>query len=401
MKNYILLFVFAGIVTAFNAFGQDEEKKPEKEGYVFTIEKELDATPVKNQYRSGTCWSFSAISFLESELLRMGKGEYNLSEMFVIRHAYGDKAKKYVRLHGNLNLAGGGAFHDVITVINEYGMVPEEVYDGKVLGEENHIHGEMDNVVKAYVKAVVENKNKKLTPAWYHGLTGILDAYLGEIPEEFEYSGKKYTPKSFAESLGLNMDDYVELSSFTHHPFYEKFVLEVPDNWEWGLVYNLPMKEFNEVLDYAIDNGYTIAWGADVSEKGFSWKNGVAIVPEVDMLDMTDTEKEKWEELTKKEKQAALYKFDKPGREKTITQEMHQEAFDNYSMTDDHGMHLTGKAKDQNGNEYFIVKNSWDDGGKYDGYFYASRAFVLMNTLDIMVHKDAIPKHIKKKLGFN
>ena len=400
MKNYILLFLFAGIVTAFNAFGQDEEKKPEEEGYVFTIEKEVDATPVKNQYRSSTCWSFSAISFLESELLRMGKGEYNLSEMFVIRHAYGDKAKKYVRMHGNLNLAGGGAFHDVITVFKEYGMVPEEVYDGQVIGEENHIHGEMDNVVKAYVKAVVDNKNKKLTPVWYQGLVGILDAYLGEIPEEFEYNGEKQTPKSFAKSLGLNMNDYVELSSFTHHPFYEEFVLEVPDNWEWGFVYNLPMKEFNEVLDYAIDNGYTIAWGADVSEKGFSWKNGVAIVPEVDMLDMTDTEKEKWEELTEKEKQASLYKFDKPGREKIITQEMHQEAFDNYSMTDDHGMHLTGKAKDQNGNEYFIVKNSWGESGKYDGYFYASRAFVLMNTLDIMVHKDAIPRHIKKKLGF-
>ena len=400
MKNYILLFVFAGIVTAFNAFGQDEEQKPEEEGYVFTIEKELDATSVKNQYRSSTCWSFSAISFLESELLRMGKGEYNLSEMFVIRHAYGDKAKKYVRLHGSLNLAGGGAFHDVITIMNKYGMVPEEVYDGKVLGEENHIHGEMDNVVKAYVKAVVENKNKKLTPVWYQGLNGILDAYLGEIPEEFEYNGNKYTPVSFTESLGLNLDDYVELSSFTHHPFYEEFVLEVPDNWEWGLVYNIPMNEFAEVLDYAIDNGYTIAWGADVSEKGFSWKNGIAIVPEVAMLDMTDTEKEKWDELTTKEKQAALYKFDKPGREKIITQEMHQEAFDNYSMTDDHGLHITGKAKDQIGNEYFIVKNSWGDGGKYDGYFYASKSFVLMNTLDIMVHKDAIPKHIKKKLGF-
>lgn len=399
MKKLLAILTLAGLLFSVSTFAQDDLKSAVPKGYVFTNTIELDATPIENQYRSSTCWSFSALSFFESELIRMDRGTYDFSEMFIVHHNYADKAKKYVRMHGNLELAGGGAFHDVIDIFNESGIVPDEIYSGKNIGEENHIHNEMDYVIRAYVNAVVENKNRKLSPAWFEGLEGILNAYLGEIPEEFEYEGKTYTPKSFAASLGLNMDDYVELGSYTHHPFYEEFILEVPDNWRWGSIYNLPLNEMGEIIDYALENGYTVAWGCDMSEKGFSWKNGLAIVPDYNLVDLSGTEKEKWEKLTKAEKEASLYKFDEPSTEKEITQEMHQEAFDNYSMTDDHGMHITGMAKDQKGNKYYIVKNSWGISGKYDGYLYASESFVLLNTIDIMVHKDAIPHDIKRKLN--
>jgi bleomycin hydrolase len=399
MKKLTTILTLLGFLFSASAFAQEDEKSEVPEGYIFTNTIELDASPVENQYRSSTCWSFSALSFFESELMRMGKGDYDLSEMFIVHHNYADKAKKYVRMHGSLELAGGGAFHDVTDIFKEYGIVPDQIYSGKNIGEENHIHSEMDNVIKAYVDAVVENKNRKLSPAWFEGLEGILNAYLGEIPEEFEYEGKTYTPKSFAASLGLNMDDYVELSSFMHHPFYEAFILEVPDNWRWGTIYNLPVDEMGAVIDYALNKGYTVAWGTDMSEKGFSWKNGLAIVPDYNVVDLSGTEKEKWEKLTKAEKEASLYKFDVPGVEKEITQEMRQKVFDNYSMTDDHGMHITGMAEDQKGNKYYIVKNSWGEGGKYDGYLYASEPFVLLNTIDIMVHKDALPDKIRRKLN--
>ncbi|MBI9039635.1 MAG: aminopeptidase, partial [Bacteroidales bacterium] len=313
---------------------------------------------------------------------------------------YSDKAKKYVRFHGNLNFAGGGGFSDVIYVVDNYGIVPEGIYEGKEIGEENHIHGEMDEVLKDYTDAVIKNKNRKVSPVWHKGFNGILDAYLGDYPETFVYEGVEYTPKSYAESLGINPDDYVELTSYTHHPFYEPFIMEIPDNWMYSETYNLPIDELMEVFKNAIEEGYPIAWGADVSEKGFSWKNGVAIVPDENLTDLEGTEKEKWEKLTAKEKKKALYTFEKPVKEKEITQEMRQEAFDNYQTTDDHGMVLTGMAEDQNGNLYYIVKNSWgNDNHIYDGYFYASEPFVKYKTMNMMVNKNAIPKKIRKKLG--
>ncbi|HOW24027.1 MAG TPA: C1 family peptidase [Bacteroidales bacterium] len=400
MKHLIITCMMAGLLIPFTLTAQEEKPVKPEEGYVFTIVKEVKATPVENQYRSSTCWSFSSTAFLESELLRMNDKEYDLSEMFVIYHTYLEKALKYMRLQGNINLAGGGAFHDVTDIMHDYGMVPESAYSGLVIGEENPVHNEMDKVIKAYMDAVISNPNGKLTPAWKAGLKGILDAYLGEIPREFKYNGRTYTPKSFAESLDLDPDDYVEIGSYTHHPFYQPFVIELPDNWRWGSVYNVPINEMEEIIDNALNNGYSVAWGADISDKGFSWKNGVAIVPEKKLTDLTGTEKEKWEKLTEKEKQEALYKFDGPGKEKTITQEMRQEAFDNYSLTDDHGMQITGIAKDQDGNTYYLVKNSWGTDQKYKGYLYASKPYVLLNTIDIMVHKDAIPKQIRKKLGF-
>lgn len=403
MKKNLIAVLFGILILSLfstqNIFAQEEESE-EPEGYIFTIVKELPATSVKNQYRSGTCWSFSTLAFVESELLRMDKGEYDLSEMFVVRHTYADKAKKNVRFHGNINFCGGGAFHDVMYVIKEYGIVPEEVYSGKVIGEENHIHGELDAVSKAYIDAVIKNKNKKITPVWHKGFDGILDAYLGDYPETFIYNEKEYTPETFAKELGINVDDYVEIGSYTHHPFYEKFVIEVPDNWMFDEIYNLPLDEMMEVIDYSINNGYTVAWGSDVSEKGFSWKNGFAIVPDEERPGLSGTEKEKWETLTDKEKKKALYEFNEIIKEKTITQEMRQDEFDNYQSTDDHGMLITGIAEDQEGNKYYKVKNSWgNEDHIYDGYFYASEPFVRLKTLDIMVHKDAVPKHIRKKLG--
>lgn len=378
-----------------------QEKEDEKSGYEFTVTKEIPTTPVKNQYKSGTCWSFSGLAMLESELLRMGKGEYDLSEMFVVRQTYVEKAKQYVRFHGNVNFGGGGAFHDVLMVMDKYGMVPEEAYSGKVIGEDKHIHGELDAVVMGYLKAVIKNKNKKLTPVWLEGFKGILDAYLGEYPESFTYQGKEYTPQSFAASLGINTGDYVEIASFTHHSFYQKFIIELPDNWALDFVWNVPLDEMMNTIDHALENGYSVAWGSDVSEKGFSWKNGIAIIPEENLEDMDDTERAKWDELSEKERQKQLYSFDEPGKEKEITQQLRQKSFDNYTSTDDHGMLISGMAEDQAGSKYYLVKNSWGTDGVYDGYFYASVPFVAYKTIDIMLHRDAIPKNISEKLNFN
>lgn len=332
----------------------------------------------------------------------MGKDSVNLSAMYFVKHAYSDKAEKYVRLHGVLNFAVGGASSDVTNMAKKYGIVPLEVFQGLNYGEPSHVFGEIDAVLKAYVQAVVENNNKRLSTAWKRGFDAILDTYLGPEPEKFEYQGKEYTPQTFAkEVVGLNMDDYVNLTSFTHHPFYTEFAIEVEDNWSWDKSYNLPLEELMQVMDYAIDNGYTFVWGADVSEKGFATKDaGVAVIPATDTKEMSGAEIAKWEKLPKGQQMMDAFKQG-PAPEKTITQEMRQEEFDRYQTTDDHGMHIIGKAKDQNGTPYFIVKNSWNKYNKFGGYFYASYPYMALKTMDIMVHKNAIPKAIRKKLGMN
>ena len=388
------------VLISFVGSAQENKEKEEEKGYQFTSLKEVPCTPVKDQARSGTCWSFSGLGFLEAEMLRQGKPEVDLSEMFIVHHTYSDKAIKYVRLHGSLNFGAGGAFHDVTNVIKKYGIVPEEVYRGLNYGEEKHVHGELDRLLLDDVKAVVDNPNKKLTTAWHDALESTLDSYLGKFPEKFQYQGKEFTPQRFAnEYVGLNMDDYVELTSYTHHPFYSKFIIEIPDNWSWDQVYNLPLNELMEVIDNAINSGYTVAWASDVSEKGFSTsKQGIAVIPEVDKANMNDAEIAKWEKLSEKEKNEELFKLSKPGPEKAINQEMRQIDFDNYQTTDDHGMLIVGTAKDQIGNFYYKVKNSWGDYNDYHGFFYASKPYVEFKTMSIMVHKDAIPKSIRKKL---
>ena len=364
--------------------------------YEFTVEKENPITSIKNQYRSGTCWCYSALSFIESEILRTKGVEVDLSEMFVVGKSYFDRGVKYVRLDGHLNFAAGSSFGDVLHVINDYGIVPQDVYSGFNYGTEMPEQAELDAVLKGYVTAVKSNPNKKLTTAWKNGLQGILDAYFGEAPATFTVEGVEYTPESYRDYLGIKSSDYVNITSFTHHPFYQPFILEICDNWRWDSAYNVPMDEMMEIMYNAIEKGYTIAWGSDVSEKGFT-RNGLAVMPVEEQKASAGSDQERWvgksTEESKEEVKAEL------PVEMTITQEMRQIAYDNKTTTDDHGMHIYGVAKDQNGRNYFMVKNSWGETGKYKGIWYASDSFVRYKTMNIIVHKDALPKHIAKKLG--
>jgi len=368
------------------------------DSFKFTTVKQNKITSVKNQASSGTCWSFSGLGFFEAELLRMGKPEVDLSEMFVVHHSYSDKADKYVRMNGTCNFGGGGSFYDVVYVLKNYGIVPETVMTGLNYGEEKHKHGELDALTEAYVKVVVTNPNKKLSTAWKLGFDGILDAYLGQTPKEFNVAGKKYNPQSYEQSLGLNMDDYISLTSFTHHPFYTQFAIEIPDNWRNSESYNLPLDEFMQVFDNALDKGYCVAWASDVSEKGFTRK-GIAVDPETKVTNLPGTDQAKWLNIPQKELEDSIFKVKKPQQELIVNQKVRQEGFDNYQTTDDHGMVIFGTAKDQNGTKYYLVKNSWGTDSKYKGIWYASETFVKHKTIDILVHKDAIPKEILKKLG--
>lgn len=401
MKKSFYLTIVAILFLGFTASAQDTIRNKKGGGYLFTKVTNLDATPVQDQNNTGTCWSFSALSYFESELLRMGKGTQNLSEMYVVRQSYIDKADKYVRMHGKSNFGQGGGFWDIPYVLKNYGIVPEEVYNGKNYGGgEKHNHSELEAMLTAIVKTVTDNPQKILTTSWKKAYTSVVDAYLGAVPESFTYQGKKYTPKEYANSLGLKMDDYVALSSYTHHPFYQPFILEVEDNWAAQPVFNVPLEDMMAVVNNAISKGYTIAWATDVSEKGFSFKNGLAIVPE------DETAVAKKGEDNKQFNNAGADKtgtpFDAPCKEKEITQQNRQESFDNYSTTDDHGMHITGIFKDQTGKVFYHVKNSWGTkNNDCDGYLFASEAFVKYKTMDIMIHKDALPADLKKKLGVN
>ena len=390
MNIKFILSAAAAALMAVNASAQTPE-------YEFTTVKENPITSIKNQYRSGTCWCFSALSFIESEILRTKGVEVDLSEMFVVGKSYRDRAVKYVRLDGHINFAAGSSFGDVLHVIDDYGIVPQSEMQGLNYGSELPEHFELDAALKGYVDAIKSNPNRKLSTAWINGFDGIVEAYFGEYPETFTVDGTEYTPESYRDFLGINYDDYVNITSFTHHPFYEPFVIEVCDNWRWDTAYNLPMDEMMEVMYNAIENGYTIAWGSDVSEKGFT-RDGLAVMPVEEKKAAAGSDQERWVGKANEEAEAEPKKAELP-KEMTITQEMRQEGYDRKTTTDDHGMHIYGLAKDQNGTNYFMVKNSWGEAGKYKGIWYASDPFVRYKTLNIVVHKDALPKHIAKKLG--
>ena len=374
--------IIALILLASCASAQDFKTNHKDSHYEFTVIKDIRCADVKNQGSTGTCWDYSAESFLESEVIRMGKPKVELSEMYIVRNAYTEKAINYVRRQGKAQFDEGGEPHDVINMVRKYGIVPESVYPGSIMPN----HKEMLAVLKAFLTAVVEQP--KLSDHWLPAFNAILDEYLGKNPVNFDYNGKNYTPQSFAKSLGINPDDYVEITSFTHHPFYTKFVAELSDNWDNGEEYNVTLDELTEITTNSIKSGYSVEWASDVSEKTFSFKNGVAIWPDIE-----------WENMDKAMKDSM---FNYPVKQATINQTMRQKAFDNLTTTDDHGMHIVGMAKDQLGTEYYIVKNSWGiERNDQKGYFFCSVPYFQYKTTGIMVNKNIIPKNIAKKLGIN
>lgn len=392
-KTLIMAFALCTVISAY----ADEAKQDS--GFVFTTVHENPITSVKNQNKSGTCWSYSTIGFLESELIRMGKGEHDLSEMFVVSHTMMDRATYLIRQYGEgASYAPGGNAYDVIYCMSHYGLVPQEAMPGIAYGDTLPNHNEVDAITKGFLSGLTNGKLKKLSPVWKNAFQAIWDTYLGKCPEKFTYQGKEYTPMSFVESLGLKEDNYISITSYTHHPFYTKFALEVPDNWRMDQAYNVPIEDMMTIIDHALKNGYTLAWGADVSEVGFT-RTGIGVMPDADKgADLTGSDMAKWLGMSESSKREELTK--KPLPEVEVTQEMRQQAYDNWETTDDHGMQIFGIAKDQNGKEYYMIKNSWGTiRSEYKGIWYISRAFMAYKTNEIMLHKDALPKDIRKKLG--
>lgn len=375
----LLFSLFIATMLSVGLFAQEDAK------YLFEDIYNIETTPVKNQGASGTCWDYSATSYMETEVLRQTGKVLDLAEMFTVFNTYMEKADRYVRMHGHLNFGQGGNLHDVPMMFEKYGAVPQSVYEGLNYGTKINRHGELDAILKAILDAVVANKNKKLTPNWKEAYKKVLEVYLGTFPESFEFEGKEYTPKSFAdEVLQLNYDDYYQFTSWTHQPFYESMHIMIPDNWLYGESYNFPLEDLTKIVDHALKNGFSVAWASDWSEKGVSWKEGVAYVPEKPYQEMSKEERENM--------------FSGPAPEMEITQKLRQEAYDNYSTTDDHGLHIVGLAKDQSGKEYYIVKNSWDTGNIYEGYMYVTKTYFNYKTISIMVHKDGIHPDILSKI---
>ena len=378
--NKSLLWTVFAVTITLNLVAQDFDTLP----LPFKTINIINTSPVKSQSRTGTCWAFTTTSFIETELLRMGKGEYDLSEMYTVKYAYMDKGNLYVRYHGMANFGPGGQAHDVMNQVRKHGFVPEEFYHGIQYGEEKHNHSELNTVLNNFLDGVI--KARQITPVWKNAFAEILDTYLGKVPESFAFEDKKLTPKEFTAHLGFNPDDYVELTSYMHHPYYEKFILEVPDNWSNDLYYNLPVDDLMEVVVYALKNDYSVAWDGDMSDKGFSHKKGLAIAPVKEWNDMSDEEKEQ--------------AFIQPISEKNISQKMRQNLFDNFKITDDHLMHLTGLVEDENETYFYLTKNSWgEESNDFKGFLFMSDSFIRLHTIAIMVHKDAIPEEIARKLG--
>ena len=397
----LLIFMMTALSVAVSAQTDTTAvPKDTTEGFRFTTIDSVAISPVKDQNRSSTCWAFSTLGFLESEVLRIKGKLVDFSRMFVVSKTMIDRATYCVRLYNEPKFAPGGSAYDVIYCMEHYGLVPQEAMPGIRYGwtanDTLPVHSELDKVAAGYLKGL--SGLKRISPVWREGLQAIYDTYLGKCPESFEYEGKTYTPQSWVKSLGLNADDYVSITSYTHHPFYERFALEVPDNWRMDQMYNVPLDEMMRIIDNALANGYTLAWGADVSEIGFTRK-GIGVVPDDDHgADITGSDMAKWVGMSNDKKKEELTK--KPLPEKTITQQMRQDAFDNWENTDDHGMQIFGIAHDQNGKRYYMVKNSWGTmRSDYKGIWYVSEAFMRYKTNDILVHKNAIPKDIRKKLN--
>ena len=397
----LLTLALAAMTAAGAAAAEEKKDSANANKPVFTTIKANPITSIKDQSRSGTCWAYSTLSFFESEILKKTGKTYDLCENFVAAKTYMDRAIATVRTHGDISFSQGGSSYDPLYCAVNYGLIPEGIMPapGTPQGDSLNNFDEFFRGMTAYVEAIATSNAKKLTPVWKKGVQGIIDAYLGECPEEFTYEGKTYTPQTFAQSLGLNWDDYVSISSFTHHPFWKTFTVEVQDNWRWKPSYNVPMDDMMRIIDNAISEGYTVMWGGDVSEDGFTRKGlGVAYDAEK-VRDLTGSDAARWLRLSASEKNN---KFDSLGvnaPEIVPTQQMRQEAYDNWQTTDDHGMHIYGVAKDQNGREYYMVKNSWGEYGDYKGTWYMTKAFVAYKTIDFMVNKNAIPADIRKKLG--
>lgn len=400
MKKIIALALLAVVATGANAKGKKQPKvDPNKP--VFTIVKENPITSVKDQNRSGTCWAYSTLSYFESEILKSTGKTYDLCESFVANKDYMDRAVQVVRYHGDMQFAQGGSAYDVYYVLKNYGICPEDAmpFPGSLYGDSLNNFNEFFSLLEPYVEGIATNKASKISGQWKVGFQGILDAYLGKCPENFTYEGKNYTPKSFASSLGLNMDDYVTITSYTHHPFYSQFVVEVQDNWRNPASYNLPMDEMMQIIDNAVMNGYTVAWGGDVSEPGFT-RDGLAyMIDAKKMQSLQGSDMARWLGLSAAKRRNLIDSLGCNVPEVQPTQEMRQERFDDWELTDDHGMLIYGIAKDQNGKEYYMVKNSWGEAGKYKGTWYMTKTFIAANTMDYMVNKNAIPANIRKKMG--
>ena len=397
MKKILSLALLA-VLCASGAQAQEEQfnKKP-----VFTIVKELPVTSVKNQNRSGTCWAYSTLSFFESEILKATGKSYDLAEMYVCNKDYMERADVTVRMHGDCDFSQGGSAGDVLIVIKNHGIIPEDAMakPGTMIGDTLANFNEFFSVMTPYVKAIATSKSKTISPQWKSGLQGILDAYLGKTPETFTYEGKQYTPQTFAASLGIDWNDYVSITSYTHHPFYTSFAVEVQDNWRWDHSYNVPMDEMMQIIDNALDKGYTVAWGGDVSDEGFT-RQGLGVLYNKETADgLSGSDQARWLNMKPAERAHLIDSLGIAAPEIVPTQEQRQKDFDSWELTDDHGMHIYGLAKDQNGREYYMVKNSWGPTGEYKCTWYMTKDFIAARTMDFLVNKNTIPKEIRKKLG--
>jgi aminopeptidase C len=400
MKKFMTFALMAMVALSVSAAKKKAPAKDQNKP-VFTVIKEIPVTSIKDQNRSGTCWDYSTLSYFEAEILKATGKEYDLCESFVANKTYLERAIQVVRFHGDCQFAQGGSAEDVLSTLKTHGIIPEGImpFPGSLYGDSLNNFNEFFSLLEPYVAAISKSLAKKISNQWKVGLQGILDAYLGKCPEEFTYEGKKYTPKSFMASLGINLDDYVSITSYTHHPFYTTFAVEIQDNWRFPQSYNLPMDEMMQIIDNALDLGYTIAWGGDVSEEGFTRKGLAYAIDAKAAQSLGGSDMARWLKLTAEKKRNLIDSLGCTVPEVVPTQQMRQERFDNWELTDDHGMHIYGLAKDQNGKEYYMVKNSWGETGDYQGTWYMTKAFIAANTMDYLVNKKAIPAEIRKKLG--